>query len=145
MRNHEKPNQPNPEITRVRVLQPKLGEIALKCAGCPFKRLCDQQPAPDCESKEEQKVISQDNLKEAIMDDSISSIYLAKNGRDYIAIQQESIKAREKALAKAQAEKIKPATKTIRPEPKPTEKKEPRTNRPAIIHLIEKAISEAIA
>lgn len=150
----EKTRPPRPEIN-ISINQPKLGELAIKCAGCPFKRMCEQAPAPNCEAKTQQIISGKENLKKALMDDSVSSIHIAGDGGGYVATRQ----AKQAELVQRARDLAIPRIETPNPRPlpkpkqntapkapiRPVEKKNSRPSIPSILESIEKSIYKAIS
>lgn len=128
----------------------KLGNLALKCAGCPFKRICDQTPTPSCKSSA-QEILSKDEAKAAILDDSISEVYSSgKQGGGFIAIKnpnQAKILEEARRLAIPTSNRTPPpATKHQAPKqtppPKPKTLAKPQTS---FIEHVEQIITKALA
>lgn len=126
----------------------RLGELALRCAGCPFKRLCDEAPAPRCESKMEVKIETKKQLKEALMDDTTSSIYLAADG--YITQKDKHLsdlarQAKELAIKNDQKKPKQTPPPIPNPPPKEPNRQISTPTREPLLYRIEKFITKAIS
>lgn len=127
----------------------KLGNLALKCAGCPFKRMCDQAPAPNCET-EAQATISKEEAKAAILDDSVSEVY--SSGGDsggFVAVkgpsQAKLLEEARRLAAPAAKPKPKPAPKppvAKAPQPKPRTEAKPQES---VVEYVERMLVKALA